>query len=560
MIKSLSVKNYALIEDVHLTFAEGFTVLSGETGAGKSIIIDALSLAIGERAYTSKIRQGYERASVYAEFTARDNGLSKVSREVNTDRANRIYINGELSTLSSIREEIGPMIDIHGQHEHQKLLDKSTHLDYLDAYGDLYEERQNLRKLYESFRETQRRLKGLIEDEEERKRRRELLEYQIEEIEKSELVENEDLQLEEERTKLKNSEKIAHLLQEITTTFEGIEGAGLLDLQTRVSKNMEELLRYDPQLSQLADRLKDIQYELMDISREVEDFSSKSFFNPERLEEVEARLSQISMLKRKYGETIEEILNRHSEMKEELKYLSEEGEVKEELENKLEDLREELKVASVDISEKRKSISEEFSSSIEEELNFLGIEGGVFLPYFEYVEGDELEIDGVRTGVTRRGVDDLIFLISPNPGEEPKPLNLIASGGELSRIMLAMKTVLGDVDDVETMIFDEVDSGMGGTGALKVARRLAGLSKNKQIICVSHLPQIAAYADHHWVVEKVRDGFRNKTVIRKIGEGERARELARMIAGEVEPDEEVLKSARKILEEANIVKTRIKER
>ncbi|HEC80798.1 MAG TPA: DNA repair protein RecN, partial [Firmicutes bacterium] len=513
MISRLSVRNYALIDEIEIEFGRGFTVLTGETGAGKSIIIDALSLVLGDRAYSNMIREGFDFAHVEATFI-NDGDEIVVKREVARDGRNRIFINGERSTVKALREKISNLVDIHGQHEHQRLLNPSSHLEFLDSFAGLKDMVKIYRDKYREFRAVKNRIETIIEDEAERERRKDLLEFQIEEIERADLKDGEDETLEDERTFLRSGEKIAQLAKEVKSLLS--EEGGLEDNIGRLNTIMEEMSRLDATVSETSSQSTEALYILKDIEGFINEYIASLDFNPQRLEEVEGRLAQISLLKRKYGGTIEDILTYLSKAKEELYNLETYSETRENLEEKLKTLQDELKRIAFDISKSRKEAAKILEEQVEGELKELGMDGVEFVVSIEYNEGDDAVIDDTGVGFTSSGVDKVSFLISTNPGERPKPMVMVASGGELARVMLALGSILADADETPTLIFDEVDVGLGGRSASQVATRLRRLGGMRQVITISHLPQIAAYSHNHIKVEKKMKGGRAITTVKKI--------------------------------------------
>jgi len=551
MIKRLFIKNYALIDELSVEFNEGFTILTGETGAGKSIIIDALGLALGGRAYTGMIREGYDFALVEAAFSDGDGkGETIIRREIMRDGRSRILINSDKSTLKALRDLTANLVDIHGQHEHQRLLNPSSHLEFLDTFAGLGDIVNLYADKLKEYKQIKKRLETIIEDEKERERRKDLLRFQIDEIEKAGLTEGEDAQLEEERAFLRNGEKIAKLSDEAKSILLEEDLTGRISKLTSI---LEQLSQLDTSLGETASQSREAFYIINEIDTTTERYISNLDFNPSRLEEVEARLSQISLMKKKYGETIEDILSYLSSSKEELSNLEAEGESKETLEEQLNQLREEVLKIALDISSGRREALPVLEKAVKQELSELGMDGTVFVVSIEYNEGDDAFVSDINVGFTSNGIDRATFLISTNPGESAKPLVMVASGGELARVMLALRSMLADVDETPTLIFDEVDVGLGGRSAVQVATRLRRLGRTRQVITISHLPQIATFAHHHLKVDKVKKGKRATTVVRSVEGDERVNEIARMLSGESEVSKEALENARRMIENVAIV-------
>ncbi|MGQ9706041.1 MAG: DNA repair protein RecN [bacterium] len=551
MINRLFIKNYALIDELDVKFNKGFTILTGETGAGKSIIIDALGLALGCRAYSGMIRDGYDFALVEATFKNSENNREIViRREIMRDGRSRILINNEKTTLKSLRDITSNLVDIHGQHEHQRLLNPSSHLEFLDKFAGL----DGLIKIYSEkfneYKQVKKRLDTIIEDEKERERRKDLLRFQIDEIEKAELIEGEDLRLEEEKVFLRNGERVAKLIDEARTIlFE----EDITDRISRLTSILEQLSKLDSSIGETASQSREAFYIINEIDSTIERYLSNLDFNPERLEEVEARLAQISLLKKKYGETIDNIFSYLSSIKEELSNLEIEGETRETLQKRFGILREEVLKIALDVSSGRREAVSFLEENVKSELSELGMDGVEFVISLEYNEGDDACVSDTNVGFTPNGIDRATFLIATNPGESPKPLVMVASGGELARVMLALRSILADVDETPTLIFDEVDVGLGGRSAVQVATRLRRLGRTRQVITISHLPQIATFAHNHLKVEKIKRGRRAITMVREIESDERIYEIARMLSGESEVSNEALENAKIMIENVAIV-------
>jgi len=551
MIKRLFIKNYALIDELTVEFNAGFTILTGETGAGKSIIIDALGLALGGRAYTGMIREGYDFALVEATFTSGDGkGETIIRREIMRDGRSRILINSNKSTLKFLRDLTANLVDIHGQNEHQRLLNPSSHLEFLDKFAGLHDIVDIYNDKLKEYKQIKKRLETIIEDEKERARRKDLLKFQIDEIERACLTEGEDARLEEERLFLRNGEKIAKLSDEAKSILLDEDITGKISKLTSI---LEQLSQLDTSIGETASQSREIFYVINDIEVAIEKYISNLDFNPSRLEEVETRLAQLSLMKKKYGETIEEILSYLLSAKEELSNLEMTGESKEALEERLKTLRDEVLNIAIDISDRRREAVPVLEKAVKEELSELGMDGTVFVVSIEYNEGDDAFVSDINVGFTSNGLDRVAFLISTNPGESAKPLVMVASGGELARVMLALRSMLADVDETPTLIFDEVDVGLGGRSAVQVATRLRRLGRTRQVITISHLPQIATFAHHHMKVEKIKRGKRAITVVKIVDGDERVNEIARMLSGESEISKEAIENARRMLENASIV-------
>jgi DNA repair protein RecN (Recombination protein N) len=480
---------------------------------------------------------------------ANDQVLS-VRRELSRQGRNRCYLDGRGVSLKALREGVGPLVDMHGQHEHQTLMEQSKHLEFLDAFGGLVGELEQVKETYGKFSTTKRRLKAFLQNEEERRRRIELLKYQLDELNRAELVSGEDEMLSSEREFLRSAEKIALLADEACSLLDSEGEETILPAISRLKDALANLSELDGAVTDQSGATTEVYYQLEELSRFLANYRSALDFSPQRLEEVEGRLAQLSMLERKYNlANIEELLGYAQSITQELSDLANTVEDRQELEQRLVLERTALGKAAESLSRRRKERAENFNALVEKELSDLGMEGCAFLPYFgKWEDGDLVALsDGSEVSCRQSGIDNLEFLIAPNPGEEPLPLVRIVSGGELSRIMLALKSVLAEVDRVGTLIFDEIDVGLGGRAAAQVGKHLHELGAHRQVICISHLPQIACRADHHYVVEKGSQAGRTVTRVREAQGEERVLELARMLAGEAVPSEVTLKSARKML-------------
>lgn len=538
MIRFLRIKNLATIEDIELDFDPGFTILTGETGAGKSIIIDALKLLLGEKASPDLIRTGKSEASVEAVFEITDRSQLPEDIELEADSQlflqriissqglSKSYLNGVLVPLKKLKELSEKLIDIYGQNDHIFLLDNSNHLKFLDAFAEAGELREKVKQAAQKVRALIREKAELETKQKERAQRLDFITFQIKEIEEAELRPGEDEELLQERSILKNSEKIAQLVSSaIDISYESEESliAGL----KRVENIISELTTFFPELEAGRSQLNDFSIFLRELVDNLIELRDKYAPSPERLEEIEARLSWLERLKRKYGTTIEEIL----------KYLERIKKEKEELEKseeKLADLDREIQEAFAvyqkfarELSALRQEKARILEQSIEKELSQLAMARARFKVEFKPVKPSLEDLSTIR----ELGSEEAEFLLSPNPGEELKPLRRIASGGELSRIMLAFKVLGKETERGKTLIFDEIDSGIGGKTADFVARKLQQLARYHQILCITHLPQIASAASSHFRIEKKTEKERTFTLVKKLKEKDRPEEIARLIAG-----------------------------
>ncbi len=554
MLVSLNIKNVAVIEEAEMDFSMGFNVLTGETGAGKSIVIDSINLVLGQRSNREIIRTGAEKASVNAVFACPsektvakleefgleldDDGNLFLQREITVDGRGAARINGKAVPVSTLREIGATLINIHGQHDNQALMNSEHHMELLDAFAGIEVLKQGYDEEYRNFKKIKSKLKALVTDEEAREKRMELLKFQIDEIDCHELKIGEEEELLALRKRVQNAERIASSLggaYEIITGGEDYSGAG--DMLKTAASNLSSLSSVMAQGEALGEELYDIAYHLDDIAGQLRDLLEGESLDID-INEVEARLDIIYRLKSKYGNSIEEILSYRDDAEKELNDYIGSDELKEKLYEKMNLAYSAAYELAEKISEERKRAAESLEKKVKDELSFLNMQGSDFKA--ELTVNEKLNINGL---------DEVIFLLSANVGEEPKPLNKIASGGELSRIMLAIKNALNEKTDV-TMIFDEIDTGVSGRAAQKIGIKLKEISKGKQILCVTHLAQIAAYGDEHMLIEKQSKNDRTYTKIIHLDENSRLNEMARIIGGEV-ITESTLKSAEELLNFAN---------
>jgi DNA repair protein RecN (Recombination protein N) len=551
MLQSLHVKNLALIDEAEVEFEKGLNILSGETGAGKSIIIGSINLALGEKIPKEMLREGEENALVELLFVVEDERQKKalealeivpeddtviLTRKITAGRGTS-RINGESVPASKAKEVAALLIDIHGQHDHQSLLSKKKHLEILDDYGkeQLEEPEKKLSQLYREYRKVQEELSCAGMDEGERLREISLLEYEIEEIENAALQEGEDEQLENEFRRFSNGRKIMEAAGNAYRNTAG-EMDNASDLVGRALRELSGVAAYDLKIDDLEGQLAEIDNLLNDFNRELSDYLEETEFDEETFYEMEKRLDELNRLKAKYGHTITDVVNACEEKKQRLAKLQDYSTYLEELRQKEASCKKELEQGCANVSKLRQTYAKTLVKAVTEalkDLNFLDV---------------RFEMNFERTpDYTANGYDDAEFLISTNPGEPLKPLGKVASGGELSRIMLAIKTVLADQDAVETLIFDEIDSGISGRTAQMVSEKMNLLGRNHQIICITHLPQIAAMADAHYLIEKSVQNQNTVSTIRKLTTDDSIAELARMLGG-VEITDTVRKSAREMKE------------
>lgn len=551
MLQNLHVKNLALIDEAEVDFKEGLNILSGETGAGKSIIIGSINLALGEKVQKEMLRENAENALVELVFSvekeAQKQALSELdvfpeddyvilSRKIANGRG-VAKINGESVPASKMREVAAILIDIHGQHEHQSLLHKKKHLEILDEFAKevLAEKKDALKEAYAVYKGLLEELNRADVDEEERLREASFLEYEIKEISEANLQENEDETLEEEYKRFRNGKKIMEALN-MAYQYSANGGENASDLTTRALKELSTASAYDEKVRELEQQMLEIDNLLNDFNREIANYIDETDFDDETFYQMEKRLDEINHLKSKYGKTIADVLAALEEKEVRLAKLQDYDAYLAQLKGKVADAEQELRGISMEVSEIRqqnaKILVAEVTQALQD-LNFLDVR-------FE-MQFNQLE------SYTANGLDDAEFMISTNPGESVKPLGKVASGGELSRIMLAIKTVMADNDDIETLIFDEIDSGISGRTAQMVSEKMNTLGRNHQIICITHLPQIAAMADAHYLIEKSVENSTTVSKIRLLNEEESINELSRMLGG-VEITDKVRESAREMRE------------
>ena len=580
MLAELHIENFAIIEELHLRFGPGFNVLTGETGAGKSIIVDAVSTLLGGRAETGLIRSGADEARVEGIFLLnkamqeailpilRRDGLEGedeetliLAREIRRGGRSICRVNGRAVTLK-VLEEIGQrLVDIHGQTEHLSLLRVREHLDLLDRYGRLWPLRERVAAKVRELRQVRQELEGLLRDERELARRADLLAYQVREIASANLRVGEEEELESERARLANAERLMELADETyRALYEGEEGQlSAIDLLGQVARNLAELERLDPGLRGQQQVAEEAACQLEELARSLRAYRDTIEYNPARLRQVEERLDLIHELKRKYGDSIAEILVFGEEAQRELEGIVHSEERVEELRAREDELLHEIGELASRLSAERRAAGDRLAKAIEAELAELGMKGARFAVAIEQEEAEDgAWVDGRRYAFDERGLDRVEFLIAPNVGEPLKPLAKIASGGETSRLMLALKTVLSAADRTPILIFDEIDAGIGGRAGGVVGRKLWSLTAEAgpdgvghQVLCVTHLPQLACYGDVHFKVAKAVVGGRTIASARALSEEERVEELAAMLGTATAVTRQ---SARELLEQVKEAK------
>jgi len=544
----------ALIKELNIEFEEGLNVLTGETGAGKSIIIEAIDLILGGSTATDLIRDGEGSLVVEGLFLLAlqekelisnlnldteivdEEGALLIKREVNKKGRNKCWINQRLINLSTLQEIGTFLVDLHGQHNHQSLLDSSKHIDLMDNLGGnkIIEYRKELVNNYRMWREKSKKLFQLISDREENLKRIDFLKFQLEEIDKASLVKDEDKSLEEEEMVLRNAEKIIETMEKANfVLYEGgSEQASVRDTLSEVSTDLGEIASLDRRIEKIRENLKEAGYQFEDIVNEIVKYKDEIDLDSQRIKEVEGRLNLINSLKSKYGSTIEEILEYRQKMYQELEEIDCSEDKVKKLKEELDSLENKISAISHHLNVNRRKIAEDLEETVIKELEDLNMKKCQFKVSINNYEDDNgIEVEGKKYKISPKGIDDIEFMISPNVGERVRPLSRIVSGGEVSRIMLALKSILSDVDQVPTLIFDEIDSGVGARLGEVIAQKLKALSKKRQVICVTHLPQIACRAGRHFYIEKYI--LNNQTGIKLIEmEGkERVKEIARMLDG-----------------------------
>ena len=547
MLSLLHIENIAVIESADISFDQGFNVLTGETGAGKSIVIDAISAILGERAYRDMIRTGTAKASVRAVFTDvpelawfADNGVeydpeTVIQREIYLDGKNICRVNGSLVSVSILRKLGIQLINIHGQHDSASLFDEDNHLAFLDAFGDNETLRTEYAEKYEAVTKLRREIDRMSMDEGEKLRRMETLKYQIAEIEKAELEAGEDEVLEDRRKLLQNAEKLSNGMDEaVECLYGGDDSDGAAGLLAQAEYALARLSRFTEAFSELHEKVNDLKYQVQDVAEEVRDARDDLSYSADELEEIESRLDVIHKLRRKYGVTCADILEYLENAKRELDEIEFADDHLERLKKKLAKAEKEAWDAAFALRENRKTTAEAMSVRILTELTQLDMPRVQFSCEFKEVE------------LTSNGADAVAFYMSANAGEALKPMSKVASGGELARIMLAMKNVLAEKDQVNTLIFDEVDTGVSGRAAQKVAEKLRSVAQHKQVLCVTHLPQLAALANTHLLIAKSERDGRTYTSVTPLDIEGRKKELARIIGG-TNITETTLKSAEEML-------------
>jgi DNA repair protein RecN (Recombination protein N) len=547
VLKELRIINFAIIDELHVHFSQGLHVFTGETGAGKSIIIEALSLALGGRASAEMIRSGEDTATIEAAFDvaghpavidlARAHGIDISGEELVIKRAisptrSRVYVNGTLSTVSVLELLGAKLVEIHGQFEQQTLLHPEHQLDIFDSYAGVLELRRALERNYYYLQGLRKRLAELTMQADERARRQQLLQFQLQEIDQAALRPGEEEEIKGERQVLMHTEKLLQITQGSSELLYAGEDT-VVERLGRVLVALDEVSIIDPVLKPVTDDLRAALYQMEEAGRMLGDYASRVEFDPVRLAEIEERLAELSALKRKYGATVDDILAQRESLDKELESLQHQAENIDALHAEIGLTERQVREQAVDLSQRRVAVGTALAEAVEHELQALSMSAAHFVISFHRTPDPAgfITVDGAPVQLTPVGIESVEFLFTSNPGEEPRPLAKIASGGEVSRVMLALKSILAAVERVPTLVFDEVDTGIGGGVAEVVGRKLKALTKACQVFCITHLPQVASRGDIHFLIEKQVVLGRTVTAVRPLTQRERVDEIARMSGG-----------------------------
>ena len=559
MLSELSITNFAIIESLSISFEKGLTVLTGETGAGKSIIIDAIHLLVGGRGSSDFVRHGEERAEIEGLFLlenastvydkAQELGIKieddmiVLRREITKSGKSVCRINGKLVTIAILREMGGSLVDIHGQHEHQELMDETKHLSLLDQFGSkqITKSLSEYEQIYAKYEQAIRKLKSLNDNEQQMAQRVDLYQFQLNEIVQAQLQLDEDEKLIDEKKQLSNFERI---FESVQTSYNALkdEQKGL-DWISLVMGEMETAAELNSEYKDMAEAVSNSYYMLEEVAGSLRSQLDNLEYDPQRINEIEARLNEINGLKRKYGQTISGILEYGAKIEEELETLLNKETHIDQLRKEILSLKKDLIIEGNELTSLRKKLAGDLTDAIHNELKQLYMQKTVF----------EAKINSGETFISKSGMDEVEFYLSTNPGEPLKPLSKIASGGELSRIMLALKSIFSKHQEITSIIFDEVDTGVSGRVAQAIAEKIHKVSTDSQVLCISHLPQVAAMADTHLYIEKETQDGRTKTKVKDLDHEGKIKEIGRMISG-VEITDITKKHAQELLETANVMK------
>jgi len=564
MLRDLSIKNFAIIDDLQVQFDAGLTIMSGETGAGKSIIIHAVKLLLGARATAKLIRTGAETAELEAFFdipasapvagvmAAHGYGVEEgllIRRVISRNDRHRVFVNGSMATMQVLQTITENLASISSQHAHQSLLKEDFHLDVLDEYGNLMDLRETVGQIYREILPLLEQREALLALRDRQNEQRELLEFQRAEIEAAQLVHGEDEQLAGERRRLRNSQTLIQTVNQCMELLYGAQDA-VTDHLGAIRQQLETAASIDPDLQSPAQRVAELSYQVEDVAEELRRYLRHVESDDRRLEEVEARLDTLNRLKRKYGETLSDVIHKFEAIRNALAELENLSGQIEDLDQRLETCHEQLKVAVQRLHDRRDRVARQLSDAMARELEALQMPGTQFAIAVATVPADArtsryLSVDGCK--VDERGMDRAVFQIAPNVGEQLKPLAAIASGGELSRVVLALKAILAVSGSLETLIFDEVDAGIGGGVAEVVGQKLSALAAHHQVLCITHLPQIAKFGRQHFKISKAVHQGRTRATIAPLDADARLEEMARMLGG-IKITSKTLDHAREMLQ------------
>ena len=526
MITNLHIKNIGIIDDIEIDLGQGLNVLTGETGAGKSLIIGSLNIISGGRFSKDMIRKGETNSFVEVALYEPENensieGTIIISREINVNCKNMCKINGRMVTVNELKEFMKKMIEIHGQNDNQNLLDNKEHIKYLDSFNrtEIEKLKEENKKLYEKYLEIKRELKENYGDEKERQRKLDLLKYQFQEIEEANLINGEEEELSNKQKIIENSEKIAKTLQDVDLAI----GENAIDIISNSIRNLEKIESFNSKYQETANNLKSAYYELQEISRDITNYKEEVDFDEDEQKEIENRLDLIFSLKRKYGNSIKEILEYKEEVEKEIYRIDNLDEYLNKLKKEEKEIKQKLDIMGEKIHEIREKQGQNLSMEINKNLQDLEMKNAKVNIHVDYIQDEYYE----------NGKDKVVFYIKTNVGEDEKELSKVASGGEMSRIMLAIKAVLASYDNTSSLVFDEIDTGISGKAANAVAEKLAKISEKHQVLCISHLPNIAAVADYHYFISKNIVNERTSTSIKQLNEEEKIHEIARISSGEI---------------------------
>lgn len=563
MLLEVNIKNFAIIDDVSVKFTNGLNIMTGETGSGKSILVDAIGIILGSRSSKNLIQDGCKKAVLQGVFYLEDissisnilneysisvdsDNLIIITKEINSEGPSLSKINGRNITLSMLKNITSKLVDIFGQHEHQSLIDSSNHQSLVDSFGDseLFQLKSDIKSNYKDLLNEKDKFEDIFMDSSERNREIDLLKFQIEEIEEAKLYDEDEDSINQEFNKLSNINRILSSVNEVISymkeDFENLNTLGLLNKSLAIMGNIS---KYDDNLQVLNNKLKNIKFESDDFLSELEEYGDSILIDDERIIYLNSRIELIHKLKRKYGTTIQEILDFQKDSQKRLNVLSDYEKQILNVKQKISKLESMLEESSEKLSFKRKEISRSIEENIKKQLEELNMNRVDFKIDFSE-----------KKRFTNEGYDKIEFLISTNPGENLKSLSKIASGGEMSRIMLAFKSTLAFFDKIPTMIFDEIDTGISGRTAQVVGEKILEISKNHQIICISHLPQIAALADTHFLIDKIYRNNKTRTSIKKLSYEQRIEEMARILSG-VDLTDTTLKHAKEMIEMSKGIKS-----